>query len=386
MNWRIAVACGALTLGLSAQPQADLPPELRTLARIKARMKDMLSRQPNYTCSEQVERTHRGVPGEKDDFQDVLRIEVAFVNGKELYSWPGEGKFEERDITTLVREGPIGNGYFALFTNSVFAGNAPVFHYAGEDDVNGVHAYRYDYSVPLLLSGFDVVVGQRKARVGFSGSFWADARTLELLRLNVHAEEIPTELRLEECFINIYFASTRMGETDFVLPERAEMTMLGKRGEESRNAVRFSACRQYLGQSVITFSETPMDEAKIRAGAPAEPQRAHVRVPGGIDVEVTLDEDINIAAPPLGEIIHATLRTPLVAGGERLFAKGAKLTGRLIKVERRNRYCVLGVQFSRIESPELEGELNTVLLHSIPNPRLRRNTVPKGETMVFITR
>ena len=30
--------------------------------------------------------------------RDTLRLEVAFVNGKELYSWLGAGKFEDREI------------------------------------------------------------------------------------------------------------------------------------------------------------------------------------------------------------------------------------------------------------------------------------------------
>ncbi len=82
---RPLVALFAGALGLAAQ---TLAPEQLLLDRIRAHMIDTLARQPNYTCVETVERSRRDGATRKFRLEDTLRIEVALVNGKEMFAWP----------------------------------------------------------------------------------------------------------------------------------------------------------------------------------------------------------------------------------------------------------------------------------------------------------
>ena len=87
------------TLGLcAAQTESGLSPELLTLARVKVRMNEVLSRQPNYTCVEEIERSHRRSPKRKYELQDMVRLEVALVDGHELFAWPGSKKFDDAEL------------------------------------------------------------------------------------------------------------------------------------------------------------------------------------------------------------------------------------------------------------------------------------------------
>src|SRR5438046_10492248 len=84
------------------------------LPRIRAQMAELLRGQPNYTCTETIERT-RQAPASRSKVEDTLRLEVALVDGKEMFAWPGSKQFEDRDLGELVSTGMFGNGNFAIY-------------------------------------------------------------------------------------------------------------------------------------------------------------------------------------------------------------------------------------------------------------------------------
>src|SRR5215467_421699 len=152
---------------LSAQ---DLAPEVLRLARIRDHTLSQLARQPNYTCVETVERSRRAGAGRKFQPVDVVRLEVALVDGKEMFGWPGSKRFDDVDLRNMVTTGAIGNGNFAIHARAVFGGAGAQFTYRGDSD----EGMRYDFRVPVLMSGYSLRVEDRHAIVGYHGSFWAD--------------------------------------------------------------------------------------------------------------------------------------------------------------------------------------------------------------------
>ena len=55
---------------------------------------------------------------------------------------------------------------------------------------------RYDFRVSKIISGYQLRVDNRTAVVSYHGSFWADPKTLEAARLEVIADDIPSDLGL----------------------------------------------------------------------------------------------------------------------------------------------------------------------------------------------
>ena len=109
MRWASAAAGLLLCIPISASIAQPLPPEVLLLGRIKAKAAENLQRLPNYTCTQTIERSHRNAKSRKFELLDTIRLEVALVEGKELFSWPG-GKFEEKGIGEIVGAGgAIGN-------------------------------------------------------------------------------------------------------------------------------------------------------------------------------------------------------------------------------------------------------------------------------------
>jgi hypothetical protein len=227
MRWASAAAGLLLCFPTSPTRAQPLAPEIVLLGRIKAKAAENLQRLPNYTCTQTIERAHRNGKARKFEPLDTLRLEVALVEGKELFSWPGAGKFEEKGIGEIVGGGgAIGNGSFALHARSVFLSRWPTFTYFGETNLNGRRAIRYDYRVPQMLSGYQIRIGPNEAFVEYHGSFWVDADSLDLIRLEVHADNPPPNLNLTEANETMEYQRARIGGGDFLLPQSSELVMI----------------------------------------------------------------------------------------------------------------------------------------------------------------
>ena len=83
MQWSLLVACATAVV---AAQNVSVTPEQITLGRIRARMAETLARQPDYTCIQQIERSNRRAPRHKYELRDMLRLEVALVDGKEMFA------------------------------------------------------------------------------------------------------------------------------------------------------------------------------------------------------------------------------------------------------------------------------------------------------------
>jgi hypothetical protein len=254
--------------GLMAQTPVASPglsAETLLLSRIRQSMVQNLKRQPNYTCVETVERSRRPASTRKFSLYDTLRLEVALVDGKEMFGWPGAKKFEETELSNIVTEGAIGNGNFALHARSIFQGSSPAFEYRGAADVDGRPALRYDFVVPRFMSGYKIRASEREAIVGYHGSFYADPITLDVQRIEVIADDIPRSLGIAAASDRMDYSLIRIGGGEFLLPSASELLMLDLIGNESRNQVRFTACRHFSGESVLTFGEPPASVSPAHA-------------------------------------------------------------------------------------------------------------------------
>ncbi len=110
--------------------------------------------QPNYTCLETIDRGHeeRG----SLELEDRVRVEVVIVDGKEMFSWPGDSNFENAEILNLVRNGLFNSGNFGLYPRMLFFGTSAVFTFRGAAKIGDRSVVRHDFVVPQEASGFHV--------------------------------------------------------------------------------------------------------------------------------------------------------------------------------------------------------------------------------------
>lgn len=225
------------------------------LGKVKARAAENLRRLPNYTCTETIDRSLRLGRKAKLRPEDTVRLNVAYVEGKELFGRPGDRRIDQSDIGRLVDK-PIGNGQFALFVKSIFLGQRGTFGFSVKTKLEGKQAFRFDYTIPLVQSGLRIQSAVGEAIVGYSGSFWVARDTLDLMRLIVSGDDLPPQIKMASDVTTIDYGPVSIGGTIFLLPLRSTWETKDVFGSEARNILTFENCHEFIGESVLKFGDT----------------------------------------------------------------------------------------------------------------------------------
>jgi hypothetical protein len=250
----------ASSLGASAQA-SDEPDGL--LSRIRDRVKEYVSKLPNYTCHEVVERFGRSMSSGTLNHLDTVELEVAFLGRRELFARTPEDRFEEQSITRVISSGTIGNGSFGAHAAAVFTGDAATFEYVGPSKKDGHKTIRYDFSVPQERSQFLVRHQPNEGIVGYKGSFWVDAETLDLVRLELRADHIPSHIGVSLVEETMRYSPVHIRDSDFLLPYKSELAAVERSGFYFLNTIKLERCKEFTGESVVTFgaaTDTPSAE------------------------------------------------------------------------------------------------------------------------------
>jgi hypothetical protein len=351
-NTKLALIVLAIANCAAAQ---DLPPETILVARIRDHLRDGLDHLPEYTCLENIARYHRQ-PGPRMKLLplDHLELEVLYSGSHEWYGWPGARTLDEDTPVKFIGSGMIGGGLFALFQKSL-TGSATTFTYRGEDRLGGrAAAVKYDFRVPRLFSGQKIELVGGAGTVGLKGSFWADPRSLDLLRLTVEADEIPENLPLTDMSARIDYAHTRIGSSDIVLAQNADLHMAERSGDENYDRFEFTHCSQFHAQSAVSFE--PADAAPRvakPASGPAAPKagKPEERVPALLRVTVQLQTPIT-ADDPVGTPIEGKTAGDALRKGKVAIPDGSTVHGRIRRLEPatlKPGYFVVGIEFTEIE-------------------------------------
>ncbi len=339
-------------------PMQPLKPETILLARIRNVVSENLSRLPDFTCVQTIERSQR-LPGTKRyRFVDNIRLEVALVEGKELYAWPGSPKFEERELRDMVGGGAIGTGDFALHAKSIYLSGSARFTYQGTEELRGRKVHVFHYRVPLAASRYLMRIEKTEGPVGYQGHVYNDAETLEMARIEIHIDEVPPYLPLKEGHKVIDYAPMEIGGMRHVLPTSMEMTLVDLNGGENRNRAVFSGCKQYLGESRLIFEEPPPETQ-----APA--QAVEWTLPEGLDVRLKLVEALDLSKSAMGDPVVFEASRDAVRGGQVWLPRGAKVTLRLDHIACRDfpvSHCFFALAPGRFEFQNKSGEFRAELI------------------------
>jgi hypothetical protein len=246
-----AVLCLLTMSGFAAKSlAADNPEEI--LARVRTSMLKHLEQLPNYTCHEVIDRAVRPRTG---SFQhmDRVELEVAFTGHGELFATAADGQFQDQPVFNLVPSGTMASSPMGSHVDGLFATDMAEFKFAGETKRDGHKTFRFDFHVPQEKSQYLVRHNSVEAIVAFKGSIWVDTETLDLVRVELKTEHIPPRVGVTAVEEAMRYDSMHIGNTDFSLPQHSQLMTVDDTGFYSMNDVRLENCREYVGQSQITF-------------------------------------------------------------------------------------------------------------------------------------
>jgi hypothetical protein len=350
-HWvKLALAAVAALSSSVARPQ-ELAPGVLLISRIKRHTAQELARLPNCSCLQAVQRWYKPAGGKMRPL-DTVRLEVLYEGTRELFASPGARQFTNQHPAAFSSSGMMADGFFALYLKSVLLGGGATYQYRGEANLGGRRQARYDFELPVMLSGFTIHIPEGSGTVGLKGSFWADPESFDVLRLEIQADQIPPNLPISESTTVIHYARTRVGAEDVLLPQSGEARMVKFTGEESLNRTELTHCRSFAAQSTVTFDAGSSPQAGGPRGPVAAPPEAGQPVAPGLVVAMRLATAITDKAA-VGSLIEGTVAANVSYRGKVVVPGGATVTGRIRRLERYEDlggYFIVGLEFTEIES------------------------------------
>jgi len=350
---RFLLFAASLALTAAAAQDQDLfPPGVLLLSRIQRHIREELAHLPNVSCLETLQREHQA-PGAKVRPLDTVRLEVLSNGSHEVYAAPGERKFSEGHPVRYIGSGLIGDGFFGLYLKEVLVNGVASYEYKGETEIGGGTAARYDFRIPLNLSGHHIQLPEGSGTVGMHGSFWADPKTYDVVRLEMDADSFPPALPLTDAATVINYAPTSLGAEHVVLlPVSGDYSMTKFTGEFDHNHMEFTHCRLFGAQSKISFGDVgvPSDEP-ARFGASSNDDTLRP-LPPGLQITVRLNSRIS-AGDAVGTLIEGTVAGDVPSKGQVVIASGSRVRGRLRRLERYSDPVpnyVVAIEFTEVES------------------------------------
>lgn len=282
---------------------------------------------------------------------DRLRLEVAMTRKGEIFSWVGASRFDDRPIERIV-DGPIMSGAFAGFLSVIFKQDVRKFNFEGSRELEGRNLMEYSFQVAAEDSSYRVRIAGSRVKSGYSGTVLVDANTGDVVRLTVNTDGLPPAANACEISMNLDLNQVKIGDGEFLLPARGQERYVMPTGDEVENTTTFAACREYLGESSVSFTAP-------QPGAGSSGQKiaaAPVRVPGGQQFTLELTAPIASLTAAAGDAFSGRLVTPLRDEKRRTLARaGSLVEGHLLRVERRHLAPASTVVVFRPESVEIAG-------------------------------
>ncbi len=307
---QIVLLAGALAFCYARQ--GDLPPNVERWVKIRRRAMELLSKVPNYTCVETVAREQQAGPAGAID-SDRLRVEIGYVDNKEVYSWPGQKKFSNRELSDMIGQGMTTTGFFAALPNNLFLHNSYSVHFVQQELRQGKQVFRWDFQSRLGQKHWELVWDAVRGITGERGSFWVDAGDSTLVSVFVEATELPANLPYVRVNAALEYSLAMITGKSVLLPATITIDAAEASGGLIHSRMDFSHCRAFEAESYLTL--TPA--AKESAGAStndAPSLRQHETdsalrrptLPIALTVPVMLDEPIEPATAYAGQPIQAS--------------------------------------------------------------------------------
>lgn len=180
---------------------------------------------------------------------------------------------------------------------------------------------------------------------------WADPHSFDLLRLEIHADEIPSYLPLVDVITFIDYAPMHVGGADLLMPQTADVHLVRSSGEEDRNIIEFTHCRSFKTEANISFPADPSKSASPLAGRPTAPQ-VEQPVPGGLLVPLSLSVPITQQAA-IGQPIEAKVTGNVLYKNQIIIPEGSLVRGRVRRLERYSQpenYFIVALEFNEIQA------------------------------------
>ena len=260
---------------------------------------------------------------------DRLRLDVTMATGREIYSWLGENHFDDAGIDHVVRSGPFSTGSFAGNLTAVFEADVKRFTFNGPKAVDNRILMEYSFHVAKAESHYSVKLRDSWAIVAYSGTFEVDPQTADVVRMTIVTEDVPPATGVCQTATAMDLAWIQLGAGQFLLPKRSSQHFVYPNVQETENTTVFSNCREFRGESTISFGDQPVADDVAQGHSTKA-----LFLPGGLSLSFALTTSIQTDTAAAGDSFSARLVDALRDEKGRILApKGTVVEGHLTRVQ-----------------------------------------------------
>jgi hypothetical protein len=195
--------------------------------------------------------------------EDTLTIRLAYVNQREQYRVI---RINDKTVDKSLDKvgGHQTRGEFGSILRDISAPQSQTeFHWERWSVVEGTPAAVLSYQIRYATSPFQTTT-TRGALVklshtykwGAKGELEIDRETRQVLRLVVHAEDVPRECPVKEVEVAVVYGYARIGDAQFLLPLRSNSTV-GSGTRLVKAETEFTNYRKFTTETGIKFE--PLD-------------------------------------------------------------------------------------------------------------------------------
>ena len=156
-------------------------------------------------------------------------------------------------MRAFISEGLVSSGAFSATPLNLFVQDVARIAPLPQEGTLIETMLGFHFEESAMTAKFVVQSGRGTGQAGLRGTFWVDPQTLDLMRIEEQAVDLPPFLLMRDLTTSIYYARTRIGSSDPLLPQSAETVVTDYYGVERKNAIEFTGCREYVSESVVHF-------------------------------------------------------------------------------------------------------------------------------------
>jgi hypothetical protein len=340
------------------------------LLQTRERLLADLDRMPRYTCVQTVTRTYydarlrshgsscsalianSGKHRSPAFAWDRLRLEVAWANGTNVFSWVGAPRFANDTLEKLAGEGPLGSGDFGVFLREILLRTK--LDFVREQVIKGKRLLEYSYDMPLEKSTYQVRADNGWAPVGYNGIILIDPEAADLAGLTVQIPKMPSKSSACQATSELTYGRTSIHDRLVLIPRETRLDILNTAGTESQSQTIFANCREYSATSRLIILDDSQSTSATQVDTP--PLQPPTPVPSGLHFDARINTPIDSDTAAAGDPIEAVLRSPIHGKNKAVIGPvGARIHGRLMKI-RWQSTPISGLEIVvRFESIEIAG-------------------------------
>jgi hypothetical protein len=237
----------------------------RVLAEVTDYARNYVQKLPDFICSQATRKFVDTTGKEAWRQTDIVQERLTYFEKHEDYKVVMVND-KPTDIPHEKLGGAMGSsGEFGSILAEIFSPQAQTeFGWSRWTTINKRPMYVFSYHVPKDRSNYRITSysGQNFADpqtvvAGHHGEVVVDKGTQKVMRIYLHCEDLPASFPVRSADLTLIYDNTRIGDTDYVLPLRAELKMRDDRNAPSKNDIQFYNYRKFGADTTIQFTDAP---------------------------------------------------------------------------------------------------------------------------------